>query len=135
MAESFLNPETFIRGLSLTRYTNLYFLGRLHKDRTLHVVPKSQDTWKGAATLVGMWGWRPDAPGQRTKNSHFPRKGSAFSCLGDFSEFHQPFLITSCLVFIFFLTLKKKISLEVSQAFTKYPLKHTHIYNTKYIKS
>lgn len=127
MAESFLNPETFIRGLSLTRYTNLYFLGRLHKDRTLHVVPKSQDTWKGAATLVGTWGWRPDAPGQRTKNSHFPRKGSAFSCLGDFSEFHQPFLITSCLVFIFFSLKKKNQSRSFSGIYKVSIKTHTYI--------
>lgn len=46
----------------------------------------------------------------------------------------NPFLSLPAL-FSFFSHLKKKISLEVSQAFTKYPLKHTHIYNTKYIKS
>lgn len=64
---------------------------------------------QGAATPAGKWGWGPDGSEQRTKNSDFHLKGSVFSCLGAFSEFHQPFLITSCLLFDFFFHLKKKV--------------------------
>lgn len=124
MVESLLNPETFIRELLLTCFVELTYTSSVDFTRMeLFMWCQSHKTpGQGAATQAGRWGWRPDAPGQRTKNSHFPRKGSAFSCLGDFSEFHNPFLSLPAL-FSFFFSLKKrkkkKKSLEVSQAFTR----------------
>lgn len=61
---------------------------------------------KGQLTAALRWGWETRCT--RTKDNtgpevDFPRKDSALSCLGTFSEFHQPLLIISCLVLFFAL--------------------------------
>lgn len=87
---------------------------------------------KGQLTPAGRWGWGTRCT--RTKDntgpdSDFPRKDSALSCLGTFSEFHQPFLIISCLVLFFamFTFYQTGSFLGLATYIISHVLKFTHI--------
>lgn len=84
----------------------LHVLTALRTD--LFTEPSHKTPGQGAAYPAGRWGWGSRCT--RTKdnkgpNSDFLRKDSALGgCFGTFFEFHQPFLIISCLVLFFCFT-------------------------------